>query len=135
MKLVLDTNILVSAFFWGGNPRKVLERSIEGLDQLVVCKEMLDEITRVLRRPKFAVDPALTEYFVKAIHEIAQSVVLTQPFPQLCRDFDDNKILACALAGQVDVIVSGDEDLLVLKTTQNIKILTASEYLKLIERG
>jgi len=56
MKIVLDANIFVSAFFWGGKPRKVLERVIEGIDELFFTKEILDEVVEVMGRPKFHAD-------------------------------------------------------------------------------
>ena len=48
MRLVLDANIFISSFFWGGNPRKVLERVIEGKDELFITKEILGEIEEVI---------------------------------------------------------------------------------------
>ena len=53
MKIVLDANIFVSSVFWGGNPRIVFERVIEGIDKLFISKEILDEIAEVMVRPKF----------------------------------------------------------------------------------
>jgi len=53
MKLVLDTNIYISSFFWGGNPRKIMERIISGKDSLFVSKEILAEVFSVMVRPKF----------------------------------------------------------------------------------
>jgi len=55
MKIVLDINIFVSSFFWGGNPRKIMERVIDGKDKLFTCKEILEETAVVLSRPKFNV--------------------------------------------------------------------------------
>ncbi|MDR0638087.1 MAG: hypothetical protein LBG27_04160 [Spirochaetaceae bacterium] len=56
MKIVVDANIFIFAFFWGGNPRTILERVIAGIDELFLTKEILDEINDVIRRPKFHAD-------------------------------------------------------------------------------
>jgi putative PIN family toxin of toxin-antitoxin system len=51
MKIVLDTNIFISSFFWGGLPRKVFKRVIEEMDELFISKEILEEIVSVMSRP------------------------------------------------------------------------------------
>jgi putative PIN family toxin of toxin-antitoxin system len=53
MKIVLDANIFISAFYWGGNPELIINRVIEGLDELYFSKEILDEVTDVMARPNF----------------------------------------------------------------------------------
>jgi putative PIN family toxin of toxin-antitoxin system len=56
VRLVLDTNIFISAFFWGGNPRRIVERINSGTDTLYITDEILGEVAQVLARPKFNVD-------------------------------------------------------------------------------
>lgn len=130
MKVVLDSNIFISAFFWEGSPRRVLERSIRGDDDLFVCREILDEVSAVLRRPKFGVEPIFLDYLIKSIEEIARPAPIVQPIPLVCRDPQDNKILACAAAGRAEFIVTGDEDLLVLTEYAGIKSVSADAYLE-----
>ena len=132
MRVVIDSNVFISAFFWGGSPRRVLERAVRGNDELLVCREILDEIAVVMRRPKFGVDPVFIDYFLKSIEEIARPAPIAQPVPLICRDPQDNKILACAAAGRAEFIVTGDEDLLVLKEYAGMKIVSADDYLKLL---
>ena len=128
MKIVLDTNIFISSFFWGGNPRKIMERIIDGKDKLFVCKEILQEITSVMTRPKFNVSNEYITRFISSIEDIANHIVLSGIVQQVCRDSEDDKILECALLANADYIITGDADLLVIKEFRGIKIITASEY-------
>jgi len=129
MRIVLDTNIFISAFFWGGNPRKILTRIIDGNDTLFVCGEILQEVFSVMSRPKFGVNSRQVVHFIDSIEEIASRVVISGTIRGVCRDSDDDKILECAVAGNVDFIISGDNDLLSLREFQKIPIITASEYI------
>ena len=133
MKVVLDTNIFISAFFWGGNPRRVLERSIEGIDELFTSREILEELCTVLKRPKFKIENYNIEYYVKAIEDIAKIVVISGIVKNQCRDHNDDKILECAYEGNVEYIVTGDDDLLVLKEFRTIKICRVNEYLEIVK--
>ena len=134
MKLVLDTNIFISSFFWGGNPRRIMTRIIDGQDILFVSNEILQEVFFVMARPKFNVTRHQIIRFIDSIEEIACRVTSMGIIQGVCRDSDDDKILECAVLGNVDFIVSCDNDLLSLKTFQGIPILTASEYLDKVEK-
>ena len=129
MKIVADTNIFISSFFWGGTPRKVMERIIDGKDKLFVCKEILQEAASVMARPKFNVSREYIIRFINSIEEIANYVTITGIVKQICRDSEDDKILECALLANADYIITGDADLLILKEFQGIKIITANEYI------
>lgn len=129
MRIVLDSNIYISAFFWGGLPRKVLKLCIEGHAELVVCREILDEVTGVMGRDKFGVSPEAVEYYRRSIEDLAQIIVPEHPFVNLCRDPADNMILQCALTACADYLVTGDEDLLVLKNVSGTAIVTVADFL------
>jgi putative PIN family toxin of toxin-antitoxin system len=129
MKLVFDTNIFISSFFWGGNPRKLMMRVIDGKDTLFVSNEILREVFSVMARPKFNVNHHQIIHFIDSIEEISCRVTPLGIIRGICRDSDDDKILECAVLGGVDFIISGDNDLLSLKEFQRIPILTASEYI------
>ena len=62
MKVAIDINIFVSSFFWKGNSRKVIVRAIESLDELYITKEILEQISDVMNRPKFNVDKESKEF-------------------------------------------------------------------------
>jgi len=131
MKIVLDANIFVSSFFWGGNPRFVLERVITGIDELFITKEILNEIETVLERPKFHAEKEKIAYFINSIEEIGNNVVPGRQVKNGSRDKADNKYLECGITVDVDYIISGDIHLLELKEYENIKIVTAKEYLEI----
>jgi putative PIN family toxin of toxin-antitoxin system len=133
MKIVLDANIFISSFFWGGNPRKVLERVISGIDELFITKEILDEINDVTGRPKFHADENEINYFINSIEEISNKIVSKRRINNGSRDKTDNKYIECGLTAHVDYIISGDIHLLEIKEYENIKIVTAKEYLEIIK--
>jgi len=129
MKLVLDANVFVSSFFWGGNPWLVLERVVTGLDELFITKEILDEIESVMGRPKFHADKEKIAYFINSIEEIGNKIVPKRRIKNGSRDKADNKYLECGITADVDYIISGDIHLLELREYKKIKIVTAKDYL------
>jgi len=132
MKLVLDANIFISSFFWGGNPRSVLKRIIAGTDELFITKEILDEIELVMGRPKFHADKEKIEYFINSIEEIGNKIVPKRQIKNGSRDKTDNKYLECGITADVDYVISGDIYLLELGEYEKIKIVTAQKYLEII---
>jgi putative PIN family toxin of toxin-antitoxin system len=112
MKIVMDANIFVSSFFWGGNPRFVLERVIKGIDELFTTKEILDEVESVMGRPKFHADKEKIAYFISSIEEIGNKVVPKRQIKNGSRDKTDNKYIECGITADVDYIISGDVHLL-----------------------
>ena len=131
MRIVLDSNVLISAFLWGGKPKVVLDGVFKGKNQLFISKEILDEISEVLLRDKFKIEKQIISLF---LHEIEETSELVFPSGKICdivRDSDDHAILECALEADAEVIITGDKDLLVLKTFKNIKILHVSGFLDL----
>jgi len=129
MRIVLDTNIFISSFFWGGNPRRIMERIIDGKDKLFICKEILHEIASVLARPKFNISDEYIARFVHSIEEVAHNIALIGVVQHVCRDSNDDKILECALLANADHIITGDADLLTLEDFRGIKIVTAFEFI------
>jgi putative PIN family toxin of toxin-antitoxin system len=132
VKIVLDANIFISSFFWGGNPRRILERVIAGIDELFITKEILDEIYDVIRRPKFHASEDEINYFVNSIDEIATKIVPKRRIKNGSRDKTDNKYIECGITANVDYIISGDVHLLELEDYNGIKIITAKDYLEII---
>ena len=133
MKIVLDSNIFVSSFFWKGNPRKIFDRVTNGLDELYITDKILREIATVMSREKFDVDINEIEDYIKIIESYSIKLFPQNIEEEISRDKDDNKILQCGFEGNVDFIISGDGDLLVLKNYKGIKIVKPNEYLKVFE--
>ena len=132
MKLVIDSNIFVSSFFWGGYPRDVFERVINGLDELFITEEILKEIKSVMNSSKFNANADEIEDYIKIIEKYSKKIESKNVPKDISRDKDDDKILQCGLDGNVDFIVTGDNDLLILKEYEKIKIMKPKEYLELV---
>ncbi len=136
MKLVVDTNVLVSAFLWQGAPGRLVELVGEKECQIFTSRELLDELSGVLHRKKLAKQVQATGLTAAQMllnyRRLATVVTAHQLAQQVSRDADDDAVLACALAAHAKLIVSGDADLLVLKQFQNVRIVTAAQAVKII---
>jgi putative PIN family toxin of toxin-antitoxin system len=128
MKIVLDANIFISAFFWGGKPRMVLKRVIAGIDELFITKEILNEINDVIRRPKFHTDEYEIHYFINSIEEIANKIVVERRIDNGSRDKTDNKYIECGISAHVNYIISED---VYIDINQNYEY--TARYIYLIE--
>ncbi|GHV47681.1 hypothetical protein AGMMS49546_37550 [Spirochaetia bacterium] len=111
----------------------MVNRSRDGTDELYITQEILEQISEVLNRPKFNADQAGVKYYMKSIEEIANELISDIKIQNGSRDVDDNIILECGITGNVDYIITGDDDLLVLKEFNGIKIVTPKEYLEIKE--
>lgn len=128
MRVVFDTNILVSALvFPGGRGEAALARVLEETDALLIAKAILDELLGVLARKfsRSAEELARTALFLS---DIAVSVRPRRRL-RVVKDEPDNRILECAIAGRADAIVTGDRALLALRTYRDVRILSLREYL------
>lgn len=128
MKVVFDTNILVSALvFPGGRGEAALRRIVEEQDQLVISKPILGELLGILGR-KFARDAEELAHAAVFLSELG-SLVKPRRRLRVVKDDPDNRILECAIAGRADAIVTGDKALLGLREYQGVRILSLREYL------
>ncbi len=133
MRAVLDTNVLLSGLLWRGPSYALLEQVRNGSVTFLSSPELLAELAGVLARPKF--DAVLSRsnssreqmlVQVRMLAEVIDPPPLAQP---VCRDPDDDAVLALARAAQADVIVSGDDDLLSLTSFESIPILNPAQAL------
>ena len=132
MKIVLDANVFISAFFWGGNPRTIVERVISGIDELFITKEILDEIENVIKRPKFHADTDRINYFINSIEEIGTKIAPQKLLRNGSKDISDNKYLECGMSANADYIITGDIHLLEIKKYEKITIVNAKYYLDIV---
>ena len=136
LKIILDTNTLISAFFWDGNEAELLRKIEQKKVSLFISQEILKELENVLDRPKFKEIINKTkitkEQIIEKIIALSNVVIGNKLFINICRDSEDNKILECAEITKADYIVSGDRDLLVLKQHKNTKIVKTSDILEII---
>jgi putative PIN family toxin of toxin-antitoxin system len=128
VKVVFDTNILVSALvFPGGRGEAALRRIIEEQDQLVVSKPILDELLGILAR-KFSRDAEELAHVAVFLSDLA---LFVKPRRRLhvVKDEPDNRIFECALAGRAEAIVTGDRALLALREYERVRIIGLRNYL------
>jgi putative PIN family toxin of toxin-antitoxin system len=130
MKIVLDSNVFVSSFYWQGNPRKVFDRITNGFDELYITDGILREISAVMSSKKFDTNKHEIEEYIEIIESYSVKVFSKNKIEEVSRDKDDDKILQCGLEGNVDFIITGDKDLLVLKGYKNMKIINPKDYLE-----
>ena len=127
IRVLPDTNIIISSVFWRGNPYEVVRRGILGGYKLVISAEILDEVVDKLRN-KFQFPEESIQELIDILMTYCHIVEVTSKF-DVVRDKKDNKIIECAFDGKVDYIVTGDPDLLDLKEFRRIKIVTAKKFL------
>jgi putative PIN family toxin of toxin-antitoxin system len=128
MRVVFDTNILVSALvFPGGQGDIALRRIVDGSDQLVLSRAIVDELLEVLGR-KFARDAEELAHVAVFVTELA-TMVSPRRRLHVAKDEPDNRVLECALAGRAQAIVTGDKALLALKDFEGIPVVTLAAWL------
>ena len=128
MKTVVDTNVLISGIFFDGPPARILKAWLHGQLEFVVSNEILEEYLEVcerlsLRYPNIDITQILML--------IVQNCHIVDPLPlpeSASSDADDDKFIACALASDTKVIISGDSDLLALSSYENIQVVTPREF-------
>jgi uncharacterized protein len=128
--VVLDTNVIVAALVAEGLCREVVHRAVR-LRVLASSRPLIDELERTLKR-KFRLTPA-TAAFLRAFR---QQVRLAEPHAlptPVCRDPDDDLVLATAVGAGATMIVTGDDDLLVLRNYSGIEIATPRRFLELLD--
>ncbi len=137
MRLVIDTNVLISALLVGSSlPAHLITLWREGRFDLLTSVTQLDELMRVTRYPRIRerLAPALAGRLINELRDIA---VMVENLPQVtvCADPYDNYLLAMAAAGAADFIVSGDKrDLLSLGLYEGVKIVAIREFLAMHKR-
>lgn len=136
MKVVLDTNTVVSGFLWGNEPRALIDAAVEGRLELFTSEVLIAEIENVLPRARFAARlaekqlsiPVLIERY-RVLADIVEPAMLSGP---ISKDPDDDLVLATALAASADLIVSRDKHLRNLKHFHRIPIVHAAEAMRRI---
>lgn len=136
MRVVLDTNVLISAtLIRGGNEDRILRAWQRGAFEVVVSPQILEEMGRALFYEKFSKLRWMSQPEVASlIHLFAQEAILVAGMTDVsaCRDPEDNKFLAAAVEGAAQYLVSGDKDLLALKRYQGTQIVRPAAFLKIV---
>ena len=130
-RVVIDTNVVVSALLFGGVQGKLVPLWKTGRIRVLASKEMIEEYLRVLAYPKFELSEEEINYLL--YQEILPyfEIVKTKPGSVIVEeDPSDDMFILCAEAGKANTIISGDQHLLELKSYGKIKILTPSQFLE-----
>ncbi|MEZ2280154.1 MAG: putative toxin-antitoxin system toxin component, PIN family [Microcoleus sp.] len=136
MRVVIDTNTVISGFLWGSYPRQIIDLVRTQEITVYTSSFLLQELSEVLSRPKFyqriqTVIEETPESLVNNYRNLVKIVEIYQVEKIVINDPDDDQVLACAISANANYIISGDQDLLTLKLYQNIPIVTAREFMKI----
>ncbi|MHC1744039.1 MAG: putative toxin-antitoxin system toxin component, PIN family [Syntrophobacteraceae bacterium] len=133
VRVVIDTNVLISALLFGGVPGRVVSLWKLGLIQPLASQAMIDEVLRVLAYPKFGLTPKEIELLLyEEILPWFEIVDVATGNPFIEDDPSDDMFLWCAMDGKADQVISGDEHLLQLQDFP-VPILTPRQFLDLVE--
>ena len=127
MRIVVDTNVLISGIFFGGFPRRILTSIIN--KQLTACAttEIINEYEEIVEE---MIDRKQGHLNRTILAPLIQTMEIIEPVSHIeaCRDPDDDKFLECARDSHALYVVSGDKDLLVIEKYENIQIVTAKDF-------
>jgi len=130
LRVVIDTNVVISGVFFSGVPYMILEAWRDGQIDIVTSPEILEEYRRVgetLHKEYPIID---TESFLSLLAVQSEIVIAPDLTEQVCEDQEDDKFLACALAGGCEIIISGDKLLRKVSGYKGVKVMTPKEFLE-----
>ena len=134
IRVVLDTNVLISALIFKGDLSRIVGLWQKGKIIPVISKETFDELRAVLEYPKFSLSrveiKSLIEHEILPFFEVTN---LSEHVKGACGDPGDDKFISCAISANADYIVTGDKDLSDLKKYQSIRIIHASDFIKMFD--
>lgn len=129
MKIIIDTNVIVSGIFFNGKPRDLLKECFDEKYEIVCTEEIFLEYIKTIEK--------LTEKYNKNIAKEMIPILLSNLTiikninnGKYSRDPDDDKFINCAKSADADYVITGDNDLLVLEIVDGIRIITVSDFLK-----
>jgi putative PIN family toxin of toxin-antitoxin system len=132
LKVVFDTNILVSAWLWEGNESKLIESVEEGIIHGYSSEQLIEGLCRTLRYPRFDLSQdevaSIRSYYLLLFKIVRPK----QTISIILEDPEDNRVLECALEAEADYVVSGDHHLLSFGEFRGMKIVKAVELLKVL---
>jgi len=138
MKVVVDTNVVVSGLLWGGPSNRILRWARDGLLEIVVCEETTPEVRRVIQYKRFSKRLSDLDTSSNEVFSYFMNLVTFAPtpgsIPEVIKvDLFDNIFLALVSENSAQLIISGDKHLLDLGTYKDIEIVTPSEASRVIE--
>ncbi len=133
MRIVLDTNVYVSAILFGGKPQQVLDTAISRRAEVFVSDAIVSEIEDVLRRPKFSLTAEFVRSVMAEVTALTHWVAPVRHVSATKEDPADNDVIDCAVEARAEYVVSGDAHLLRLGEFEGIRIVDADTFLRLME--
>ncbi len=136
LQVVVDTNLIISAFLWGGPPAKMISEMLTRGIPMLTTRAMIDELDATLRKPKFnkrfqakgiTPDDLMDEY-----RHMIELVTPAEIPADSVRDPKDGIILAAAVGGGASHLISGDKDLTTLQKYNEVIILTVSQFFAML---
>ena len=131
-KVVLDTNVLISAIVYGGNPRIILEAALAGSIELCISEAIIGEVQAVLGRPQFGLSAQFVHNTVAELASLSRWVTPETHFDLIKEDPTDNLVLDCAVTAEADYLVSGDGHLLHLGACGKVRIVNPQEFVQIL---
>jgi len=128
VRVVFDTNIWISAFLFGGKPKRVIDLALD--KGQIFCSIYILEEMRVVLKEDFNLPQAKIEELTEAILDIADIVRLTGDFKDFTADPKDNPIIETAIVAKANYLVTGDKHILSLRQFGKIQLITISQFLK-----
>lgn len=132
-RVILDSNVLISAYVFGGKPEVILKKIIQEQIQGVTSPILISEFLEVLRKKFYVISSDILEIenYIEELFEIVYPKITLR----VQKDDDDNRVLEAASEGECKYIITGDKELLKLGVYQDIKIVTADQFLKILEEN
>ncbi len=131
IRVVIDTNVVISALLFGGIPGKLITLWKNERIKPLVSREIIDEYLKVLAYPKFKLSEQEINYLLyQEILPFFEVISVKQKPVIIKEDPSDDKFISCAQAGKAKIIISGDQHLLSLTSYKGLKILSPSEFLE-----
>ena len=128
-RALIDTNVIISSLFWKGSPRKVIDAAIHFQFEALTSLFILQELEHVLLRVPFSVPPIRMQQILRDVLSYTTLIYERKLEKNIkIRDPYDQRILAAALGCDAQFLITGDKDLLSLKTTQALTILTPTDF-------
>jgi putative PIN family toxin of toxin-antitoxin system len=134
-RIVLDSNVFISALVFGGKPRQILDLAIKGLIDVAISDGILEEIKGVLEGRKFQYPAKTVRVLISEIEDLADLVQPGQKVEAIPEDPADNRVLECAVESGANIIVSGDSHLHGLQSFGQIRIVNPEEFLRWLHKN
>jgi len=134
MRVVLDTNVVVSAIVYGGNPQAILQAAILKTIDVFVSESLVRELQDVLQRPQFGLSIQFVQNAIAEFTTIAEWVVPQKHYDLIKDDPADNLVLDCAVASEADYLVTGDKHLLRLGKCGKVMIIKPQDFVELFRK-